>query len=154
MIAVGAQFIELRFEPCEILAALGGLLIPRVWICRRGLNFGGINSREKVVEHLVVSIAVAADCLNDFRLARLRDVVRRLLEVPVEPRAVLARLRLRALARAEQREDGSRVLPLKTLLHLLCGDHRVVVVRDDAARNIAQDRKSTRLNSSHANISY
>src|SRR5205085_10355934 len=91
-VAVGTQFIELRFEPREIFIALALLLISQSRICRPRIFLCAIYSREKSVEHLVVGVAVAAYRLNNFRLALFRDVVRRFLKVRVEPRTMLAPL--------------------------------------------------------------
>ena len=51
--------------------------------------------------------------------------------------AVLRKLGLGALALVEEKEHGGRVLPLEALLHVLRGNDRVVVVRDDAPRHSA-----------------
>src|SRR3712207_8233453 len=49
---------------------------------------------------------------------------------------------------------GRRRLDQRRLLRLLAGDRRLHRRRRDDPRAGAADRKSTRLNSSHANISY
>jgi hypothetical protein len=48
---------------------------------------------------------------------------------------VLGGLPPRAVVLAEQLEHGRRVLSLETFLHVLRGDDRIVVLRDDASRH-------------------
>jgi hypothetical protein len=57
---------------------------------------------------------------------------------------MFAQLNGGALARTHQREERGGVLPLQTLLHVLRGDDRVVVVRDDAARDAAHLKQTPR----------
>src|SRR3712207_7663696 len=51
-------------------------------------------------------------------------------------------------------EAADRLTELRAILRVLNGELERAVGRPPCARGVRQDRKSTRLNSSHANISY
>jgi hypothetical protein len=108
--------VEARFEIAEV--------------ARRPIASRG----EKFVEAAVVVVAAAADRGHDLCLAGLGDVGRGFVERAVESGAVLGHLAPGAIPLAEQIEQRGRILPLEAFLHVLGGDHRVVVLGDDAAR--------------------
>ena len=58
------------------------------------------------------------------------------LEGGIEAITMLTQLCSRTLVLTEQRKEGARVLPFKALLHILGGNHRVIIVGDDAPRDV------------------
>src|SRR3712207_7370623 len=66
----------------------------------------------------------------------------------------LGPLRLAAPARERVRDDGLEVVDVVQVAVLELVDRRVEVARHREVDEEERDRKSTRLNSSHANISY
>ena len=75
---------------------------------------------------------------GNFGFARLGDVSRGLPEGRVEHGAVLIELRHRAIAVPQQQKERGRVHSLQTLFHVLRGDHRIVIVRNDAPGHFTQ----------------
>ena len=78
-----------------------------------------------------------ADGLDQLALAWLRNVMGGFLEGSIEPLAMLMQLCPGTLVLTEQSKERCRVLPFKALLHILGGDHRVVIVGDNTPRDVA-----------------
>ena len=83
----------------------------------------------------------ALDVGDHLALARLGDVAGGTAERAIEARAVLPQLRPAPLGLAQQDEQRGGILALEALLHVLRGDHRVVVVGDDPSRHAASSRR-------------
>jgi len=89
----------------------------------------------KLIEQLVISIALTANCLDYCGFTRLSNVVRSFIKGRVEPFAMFLQLSKGFLTLAQQCEESRGILLLKTLLHFLRRYYGVVVIGDDAARD-------------------